>query len=54
MHKYISQEYHFICCTLLRVSTSLCHRQGVLHFFLAKLHKFLKLKLLKLQFHKII
>ena len=40
--------------TLLHVSTSLCHPRGVLHLCLAKLHKFLKLKLLKLQFHKII
>jgi hypothetical protein len=32
----------------------LCHHQGVLYLCLAKLDRFLKLKLLKLQFHKII
>jgi len=31
-----------------------CHHQGVLHLCLAKLHKFLKLKQLKLKFHTII
>ena len=35
---------------LLHVSKFVCHHQGVLHLCLAKLHKFLKLKL----FHKII
>jgi len=54
MHKYISQQYLFIYCILLRVSTSVYHPSGVLHLCLAKLHEFLKLKLLKLQFHKII
>ena len=48
----VSQEYVFIFYTLLYVSTFLCHHQEVLHLCLAKLHKFLKLKLLKLQFHK--
>jgi len=54
MRKYIPQQYLFIKCTLLHVSKSLCHPQGVLHLCLAKLHKFLRLKLLKLHFHKII
>ena len=54
MQKYIPQQYFFIQCTLLYVSTSVCHPQGVLHLCIAKLHKFLKLKLLKLQFHKTI
>jgi len=40
--------------SLYNTSTFLCHRQGVLHLCFAKLHKFLKLKLLKLQLHKII
>jgi hypothetical protein len=39
---------------LLHVSNFLCHHQGVLHSCLAKLHEFLKLNLLKSQFHKII
>jgi len=47
---YISQPYLFIQCTLLHVSTAECHSQGVLHLCLARLHKLLKLKSLKLQF----
>jgi hypothetical protein len=35
----------------LNVSTFICHHQRYLHLCLAKLHKFLKLKLLKKQFH---
>ena len=50
--KYISQQYLFIQGTLLHVSTSLCHPQGVLDLCLTKLDKLLKSKLLKLQFHK--
>jgi len=40
---YITTEYFYV---LLNVSTFLCHRQGVLHLCLAKLHEFLKLNLL--------
>jgi hypothetical protein len=54
MHNCISQQYVFILYTsiLLLASKFPCHHHGVLHLCLAKLHKFLKLKLLKLQFHK--
>jgi hypothetical protein len=45
--QYIAQQYHFISYILLHVSTFLCHHQGVPHLCLAKVHKFLKLKLLK-------
>jgi len=54
MHNYISQKYLFIEYTLPYILTFLCHRRGVLHLYLAELHKFLNLKLLKLQFRKII
>jgi len=54
MHNYRSQQYLIIQYILLDVLTFLCHHQGVLNLCLAKLHTFLKLKLLKLQFHKII
>ena len=53
-HKYILQNFLFIQCSLLHVSTSLCHPQGVSNMYLAKLLKFLILRLLKLQFFKII
>jgi len=48
MHNDISQQYLFIQYILLHVSTFLRHHQSVLHFCFAKLHKLLKLKLLKL------
>ena len=54
MHKYISQYLLFIQCSLLHVSTSLCHPQRGSNVYFAKLPKFLILKLLKLQFRKII
>ena len=46
---YITRVYLY-----LHVLTSLFHPHGVLHLCLAMLQRFLKLKLLKLQFHKII
>ena len=48
MQNYVSQQYVFTYYILLYVSTFLCHHQEVLHLRLAKLHKFLKLKLLNL------
>jgi hypothetical protein len=54
MHNYISQQCLFIQYIPLHVSTFPYHHQSVLHFHFVKLHKLLQLKLLKLQFHKII
>jgi len=53
MHKYISQQYH-----LYNVHSYMFRLLYVIlrefHIFISKLHKFLKLKQLKLQFRKII
>jgi len=49
IHNYLPQLYLYIKYKPLHVSTFPCHHQGVLRFCLAKLHKFLKFKLLNLQ-----
>ena len=50
----VHRDFLITLYILLHVSTFPCHLQGVLYFCFSKLHKFLKFKLLKSQFHIII
>ena len=47
-------QLYITTVSLYTIYIPTCHPHRVLHLCLAKLHKFLILKLLKLQFHKII